>query len=270
MNEIFSMTNTTKLVNLDGTDYIIRIPGKGTDKLVNRQEEHIIYKLISKYRLSDEVLYFDEVSGLKITRYICDCHNCNPQNIHEVTTAMNTIRHLHLMNIHVNFEFNLKQKIEFYENLMQKSLYDDYEETKKSIFLLLNAIDSMKIKKCLCHMDANPDNILIDNYTHRVKALLDWEYAAMQDPIIDIAMFAIYSGYSHNEIDRLLNIYMKDVVRDRDLKFRYYSYIAAGGLLWSNWCEYKNQLGQSFGGKYELSQYNYAKEYSEYAKELMK
>ena len=38
------------------------------------------------------------------------------------------------------------------------------------------------------------------------------------------------------------------------------SYIAACGLLWSNWCEYKRSLGVEFG-EYSLRQYRYAKEY---------
>ena len=43
-------------------------------------------------------------------------------------------------------------------------------------------------------------------------------------------------------------------------KIKIYCYIAAGGLLWSNWCEYKKILGIEFG-EYSLKQYRYAKEY---------
>lgn len=32
------------------------------------------------------------------------------------------------------------------------------------------------------------------------------------------------------------------------------------GLLWSNWCEYKGQLGVEFG-EYSLRQYRYAKDF---------
>ena len=33
--------------------------------------------------------------------------------------------------------------------------------------------------------------------------LIDWEYAAMQDPHLDIAMFAIYSMYNKKQIENL-------------------------------------------------------------------
>ena len=45
-----------------------------------------------------------------------------------------------------------------------------------------------------------------------------------------------------------------------------YAYIAACGLLWSNWCEYKLSLGVEFG-EYSLRQYRFAKDYYKYAAE---
>ena len=45
------------------------------------------------------------------------------------------------------------------------------------------------------------------------------------------------------------------------IRTKIYCYIAVGGLLWSNWCEYKEKLGNSFM-EYAPHQYQYAKEYS--------
>ena len=44
--------------------------------------------------------------------------------------------------------------------------------------------------------------------------------------------------------------------------------MAVCGLIWSNWCEYKRNLGVEFG-EYSLYQYRYGKEYFRYAAELM-
>ena len=88
MNEIFSMTNTTELIELNGKKYILRTPGAGTSKLIDRHQEHAVYKEIMPYMISDEVLYFNENSGIKIARYIENCHNCNSRNVEDVTLAM--------------------------------------------------------------------------------------------------------------------------------------------------------------------------------------
>lgn len=271
MNEIFSMTNSTKLILLDDKKYILRVPGKGTDKLINRHQEYEVYKKIMPYMISDEVLYFDEASGIKIARYIDNCHNANPRNSEDVRVAMKAIKHLHDLDLHVDFDFDLKERINFYESLMKSSKYEDYEDVKHLVFNLLDEADKYAGQHCLCHIDPNQDNILISNVDNKVKALVDWEYAAMQDPLLDVAMFAIYANYNKKEIDSLLKTYIDGKCVESDVTvFKYYVYVSAAGLLWSNWCEYKNQLGQFFGGTYEQSQYNYAKTYSKFAEEMLK
>ena len=264
MSEIFSMTNSSKLIELDGCKYILRLPGKGTDKLINRKQEKEVYDAIKDYKISDEVLMFDTTTGVKIARFIEGTHNCKSDNDEDVKRSMKAVKHLHDLKLSVNHKFDLAERILFYEKLMKKSKYEDYEEVKSNVLILLNTIHN--VDNCLCHIDPNQDNCLVHDNENKVT-LVDWEYAAMQDPILDVAMFAIYAGYEKSRVDWLLSVYKPTYTYDE--KVRYYIYIAASGLLWSNWCEFKNNLGQTFGGTYELSQFNYARQYSKYAKELM-
>lgn len=85
----------------------------------------------------------------------------------------------------------------------------------------------------------------------------------MQDPHVDIAMFGIYSLYDREHMDQLIDAYFAEGC-SRETRIKIYCYIAAGGLLWSNWCEYKEKLGVCFG-EYATRQYQYAKEYSHIA-----
>ena len=116
----------------------------------------------------------------------------------------------------------------------------------------------------MTHIDAVPDNFLI---TKNEIKLIDWEYAGMQDPHVDIAMFCIYSLYDKEEIDNLISIYFKNKCK-KITRLKIYAYISACGLLWSNWCEFKRNLGIEFG-EYSIKQYRYAKDfYKIVAKEL--
>ena len=81
----------------------------------------------------------------------------------------------------------------------------------------------------------------------------------MQDPHVDLAMFCIYSFYDRNQVNHLIELYFGGKC-DAAVRIKIYCYIAACGLLWSNWCEYKRRLGVEFG-EYSLRQYRYAKEY---------
>ena len=89
----------------------------------------------------------------------------------------------------------------------------------------------------------------------------------MQDPHVDIAMFCIYSLYSKQQCDSLIDIYFENNCSNAT-RTKIYAYIAMCGLLWSNWCEYKRKLGVEFG-EYSLRQYRYAKDYYKYAKNLI-
>lgn len=268
MDEIFSMTNSSKLIELDGHKYILRIAGKGTEKLVNRKEEKEVYDTIKDLHISDEVLYFDEATGTKITRFIKNGHTCDNTNDKEMLRCIAVVKKLHKACLHVNHTFDLDEKIDYYEKLMKKSKYEDYEEVKTNVKNALSKVYARQRTFTLCHIDPNQDNFVI---TDNDVKLIDWEYAAMQDPLLDVAMFCIYAMYDRQQIDHYIELWFKDETKVSKIDIaKIYAYIAAGGLLWSNWCEYKNQLGQEFGGVYELSQYNYAKEYSKVALQLFK
>ena len=125
-------------------------------------------------------------------------------------------------------------------------------------------VDQQEKEYTLTHIDAVPDNFLfVDDRIY----LIDWEYSGMQDPHVDIAMFAIYALYEKEQIDRLIDAYFTEGCLE-EVRTKIYCYIAICGFLWSNWCEYKRILGVEFG-EYSLKQYRYAKEFYRLAKERM-
>lgn len=59
------MTNKSFIFELNNNKYIFRIPGAGTDILINRKQEHAVYKAIEPLGISDKVIYFDQTTGVK-------------------------------------------------------------------------------------------------------------------------------------------------------------------------------------------------------------
>lgn len=260
------MTNRSFIFTCIEEKYIFRIPGKGTDSLINRNEEYSVYKVISELNICDDIVYINPENGYKITKYIENCRNCDPFNWSDVKNCMNKLKKFHNMGLKVKHNFDIFKNIEFYEKLRNcNSVYRDYEKTKKNVFKLRRFISEHKAKSVLTHIDAVPDNFIINGNDIR---LIDWEYAGMQDPHVDLAMFSIYSFYSKDQIDRLIDIYF-DNSCDKPTRIKIYCYVAACGLLWSNWCEYKLSLGVEFG-EYSIRQYRYAKEFFKIAVDEMR
>lgn len=257
------MTNRSFLFDCKNKPYIMRIPGEGTHELINRKEEAAVYNVIQGKHICDDIIYINPQNGYKITEFLPNARNCNPLNPIDTQKCMNKLRSFHEMKLKVSHKFDLFKQILFYESLWKEkhSIYRDYEQTKEHVFLLKKYIDSQKTEKVLSHIDAVPDNfIFVHNHAGEEDIrLIDWEYAAMQDPHIDIAMFCIYAMYDKKHIDILIDQYFTEGC-NYETRLKIYCYIAACGLLWSNWCEYKRDLGIEFG-EYSLRQYRYAKEY---------
>lgn len=257
------MTNRSFIFQCKGKEYIMRIPGEGTDQLINRQQEAAIYQAIANKHISDNVVYINPNNGYKITEFMEDTRVCDSRRVEDVKQCILKLREFHQLAIKVDHEFDLFAQIEFYEQLWQgnSSIFRDYKETKANIYQLKSFIDKQEVQKVLTHIDAVPDNFLMLENNGEVSEikLIDWEYAGMQDPHIDIAMFCIYALYSREEIDRVIDFYF-DYQVEKNVRLKIYCYIAIAGLLWSNWCEYKRMLGVEFS-EYALRQYRYAKEY---------
>ncbi|MBR4754222.1 MAG: NTP transferase domain-containing protein [Lachnospiraceae bacterium] len=263
------MTNRSFLFSVNDDRYIMRIPGEGTDQLINRAEEAVVFKAISGKGLCDAPVYINPANGYKITKYLDGIRCCDPEDEEDIKKCMKRLKSFHEMHLSVPHTFDVFEKIDFYETLWNNrpSMYKDYQQTKANVFYLRSFIDGIKKDWCLTHIDAVPDNFLFyETDEGEAIQLTDWEYAGMQDPHVDIAMFCIYSLYNKEQIDRLIDIYFEGKV-DRLTRAKIYAYIAMCGLLWSNWCEFKSHLGVEFG-EYSLRQYRYAKEFYRYCQEL--
>ena len=268
------MTNRSFLFSVDAGKqsgkYIMRIPGEGTDKLINRRNEAAVYKAISGCGLCDDPVYINPENGYKITKFLDGVRNCDPADDRDLTRCMGKLRAFHSMNLQVDHTFDIFGQIKFYQDLWNgaPSMYGDHQETTENVFKLKKFIDKQDKNWCLTHIDAVPDNFLFYKEDGEEKLqLTDWEYAGMQDPHVDIAMFCIYSLYDKEQVDHLIDLYFEENCPE-DTRTKIYCYIAACGLLWSNWCEYKAHLGVEFG-EYSLRQYRFAKDYYRYATERM-
>lgn len=265
------MTNRSFLFACKGKRYIMRIPGEGTGRLIDRRQEALVYQTIAKKGLCDEPLYIDPENGYKITGFLENARVCDPFDKKDVRRCMRRLRTFHEMKLTVAHEFDIFGQIELYETLWDgtPSAYSDHGETAARVRALKPYIDAHAGEKVLTHMDAVPDNFLfIENGDDAADPLLiDWEYAGMQDPHVDIAMFCIYAMYDRAHVDLLIDAYFPEGC-DPETRLTIYCYIAACGLLWSNWCEYKRTLGVEFG-EYSLRQYRYAKDYCKIVEETL-
>lgn len=265
------MTNRSFCFSCRGKKYIMRIPGEGTNRLINRRQEAEVFVRIRGLGLCDDPVYIDPESGYKITAYLEGVRCCDADDTDDLRRCMALLKSFHDMKLQVPHTFDIFENILFYQSLWNglPSIFKDHARTQEQVFSLRPFIEAHAEPFCLTHIDAVPDNFLFHTGPDGLERLqlTDWEYAGMQDPHVDLAMFCIYALYDRSQVDRLLDIYFCGACPEAT-RLKIYCYIAACGLLWSNWCEYKRSLGVEFG-EYALRQYRYAKEYYRIVQEAL-
>lgn len=252
------MTNKSFLFQIRGKHYICRIPGPGTDLLINRRQEKAVYDTVSSLEITERVLYFNGDNGYKISEYYEDARTADSESPEDMSQCMGLLRRLHQADLQVDHRFDLQERIQFYESLCLAHgpiPFEDYKEVRKWMFLLMEQLRQRKRPLVLCHVDPVVDNFLFRK--NGTIQLIDWEYSGMADPLLDVAMCSIYSYYDFEQAVWLLTFYLEREPTDEE-RYILTAYMALSGFLWSLWAVYKSNLGEEFG-EYTIIMYRYAK-----------
>lgn len=295
------MTNRSLSFCYRNKRYLLRIPGAGSAQLVNRLEEAEVYQAIQDWAYAEPLVAYDPATGRKLTEFVEDTRPCDPRDPQDRDLLLGLMIDLHEQAFTVNHRFDWAQKLDHYRQLCKDtpSPFRRNEAVYEQVMQLKGWLETLPDESVLCHMDLNPDNLLIRQAGSPV--VIDWEYAGLQDPIFELAMLALYAGFSRGEVDALLDRYWQlkqlkahSVLRpDQDspvgaqegqesqskslqnplsnwrltvptwVRLKLYAYLACGGMLWSTWCQYKHAQGVDFG-PYWKQQYQYAKTYAAY------
>ena len=104
------MTNRSFIFSCQGKRYIMRIPGAGTSQLINRQQEYDVYQKIKALPYVEQTLYLNPKNGYKLTEFIENSRNCNPNNWHDVQLCIQLLKQMHQEHLEVEQQFDLAGK----------------------------------------------------------------------------------------------------------------------------------------------------------------
>lgn len=232
------LTNRNYKVVVNGQEYVFRLPGQGTEELINREEEHICTSLANEINVDSELIYFENMTGIKISKFIYEAETMDKESVkkrNNMQAIAEIFKQLHFCNIIVPVEFNVFEKIEKYENLLKKCgenfLWEDYMEVKKKVINLKEKTSKMNVKSTICHNDP-----LCENFVKGKEKmyLVDWEYAGMNDPMWDLADLFIEAEFTQEEEFLFHKLYFGQEA-DSKMKSRILINKIFLDFLWSLW-----------------------------------
>lgn len=259
---IGGMTNKNYKVMIDDQNYVLRVPGNGTEKMISRVDEIKNAAFAHEIGVDADLIYFNEQTGIKISKFIEDAQTLSPEGAKKpyvMKKICQLLNQLHQCGREMENEFNVYEKIESYEQLLNElkgEYYEDYQLVKQQVLQLKELMDDLEIKLVPCHNDTLAENFIKDK--HDQYYLIDWEYAGMNDPMWDVAAHCLENGFNSDEEELFLKTYFKQEPK-RSYKTRVLVNKIYQDFLWSLWTKVKEASGDDFGD-YGIERYNRAKE----------
>ena len=255
VEQLGGMTNQNYLVKTTNKQYIVKFFGKGTEKLINRQDEKYNLELLKDLDLDVKNYLFDIEAGIKVNEYIESAITLDATSIKtkfdKIAPVLQTI---HASGKELRGEFAPFEEIKKYESLIEEKIpYANYEAVRKEVFSLEKRLVDLGVDRKSCHIDLVPENF-IESPQGRLY-LIDWEYSSMNDPMWDLAALFLESEFTPQEEEAFLSYYESDQTPVSREKIAIYKILQ--DVIWSLWTVYKEEQGADFGD-YGVSRYQRA------------
>lgn len=255
VEQLGGMTNQNYLVKTTNKQYIVKFFGKGTEKLINRQDEKYNLELLKDLDLDVKNYLFDIDAGIKVNEYIESAITLDSTSIKtkfdKIAPILQTI---HASGKELRGEFAPFEEIKKYESLIEEKIpYANYEAVREEVFALEKRLADLGVDRKSCHIDLVPENF-IESPQGRLY-LIDWEYSSMNDPMWDLAALFLESEFTRQEEEAFLSHYESEQTPVSREKIAIYKILQ--DAIWSLWTVYKEEQGADFGD-YGVSRYQRA------------
>lgn len=248
--QIGGMSNKNFRVNFRGKSYVLRVPGNGSEGMVERANEEFNALEACKMGVNPEIRYFNAKTGIKLADFVENAETLNAatiqrhDNMKKIAKIYQTV---HGSHIRLKNEFNIFQEIEKYDRLMANAdavMYEGWEEVRPQVMALEGYLNDLGVELAPCHNDALYENFIkaMDGTIY----LIDWEYSGMNDPMADFAALFIEAGFQPENEDYILDKYFNGQI-PAEAREKILCYQILWDYLWAQWTVIKEAKGDDFG-----------------------
>ena len=239
IDRLGGMTNHSYKVTVEGgEEYLVRIPGEGTEELIVRSDERKSTELACKLGIDSELLHFGD-DGTKVMRFISNPQPMSaevlrrPENLSQAARIFHT---LHTCGEDTGVRFEVFEMVELYERVISSAgvaTYPDFDDVKSTIMGIKQEVDADgEAPRVPCHNDSLVDNWVLDG--EGKLFLVDWEYSGMNEAMWDLSCLSIEADYGEAEDASLLREYYGREATEAERR-RFAAAKLYVDLLWTLW-----------------------------------
>jgi len=199
-----SFTNRTFRIAREGEAFVLRLPGAGTERYIDREAEAANARSAAAIGLSPEIVFADPRRGVMLSRFVAGAEPLSPARLHrtgELSVAVALLRRLHESGLAFQGHMRLYPKL------------DEYLGLAAAPTLMLLRREGEKLRPILengwgparpCHIDPAPHNFIVAGSQ---RYLVDWEYSAICEPLWDLAGLSIEGEFDAGQDAQMLTAY---------------------------------------------------------------
>jgi thiamine kinase-like enzyme len=232
-----SLTNRNYKIGIGDDAYVLRIAGAGTERYIDRAAEARNAAQAASIGIAPELLYLDPPSGLMLTRFIDGGSSLQAADLRDPALLRSTVgllKRLHGSGLTFAGRMELFPKLDEYIALAAQKGWPpglDLTPVRRRAEAARVALERSAAPFVPSHVDPVPHNFL--RARNGALYLLDWEYAAMAEPMWDLAAVSIEAELDAALERILLEAYFADAAGQRAGRFALYK--ASLNLLAAAW-----------------------------------
>jgi thiamine kinase-like enzyme len=235
------LTNTNYRVDVDGTPYVVRIPGQSTELLsINRAYEYYntlaaaetgigarIVHYLPMETLAESVMVLEFIQGPTMS----SVRLREPQQIARIARST---RALHAGRPFVNV-FNMFRTMDFYLDIVQRHgmrIPDGYLEYVSVARRIEAALNARPLPLVPCNNDLLAENFIDDG---KILRLVDYEYSGNNDPCFELGNICNENDFAPAQFELLCAAYFGQASTSKIARmWLYYCMSNIGWVLWGS------------------------------------
>lgn len=241
------LTNTSFIFRIKDEDYIYRHPGEGTEMIINRRNERTSLENAKALGIDPTYIYMDVNEGWKVSRFVPSFREPDYASFEDSKKVIEVMRYLHASNVTVDYGLRPWEDACDIETLLKAKdplCFEPYEKLKAQIWEMYKSTIGDGVQKCFCHGDTYCHNWMIE--PNGSVILIDWEYAGVSDPGIDVGYYIVDAMYGFEEAQIFIREYLQETWTPQ-LEQHFLIYTALIAYYWFVWAMYRESCGANMG-----------------------
>lgn len=243
------VTNTSLQLRRGDDQVVLRIPGVGTQLLIDRKAEQHNSAVMSAQRIDVPLIAFDVESGIKLTRYLPSARSLYAAELREPRCLRAVCQILHRVHrsstpfAQTWSPLDAGQRLATALRARGEALPAEFAAAAAALDVCrarLLALSPQGSPQVPCHQDLYCENWLCCDGG---LLLIDWEHSGPGDPLFDLADLSVQADFDAQDDARLLQIYVDEAPVTDALRQRFWLQQQVSRLSWGLWALARAGLG---------------------------